>query len=214
MTDLARFQAQVKAAAPEMDAARTALEGLIALRDALTDSAPLVEAAQVVGDQLIALQQSLADQAGTVESAREQADGLIALQDRLNQASIDCSLADRNLSGMIALETRLTAQTGNVANAIQALDVLTGFQEEFATQVQSLGEMRHSLIELSLLETSVTKAVRLLQPLLELGNVRRLSDDELRSAAQRILEGRATRISQQPATTNAPRAVTVPLPQE
>jgi hypothetical protein len=58
----------------------------------------------------------------------------------------------------------------------------------------------------------------MLQPLLELGNVRRMSDDELRTAAQRILEGRSTRISQQPndgyATPGVSVERVVPSPQD
>ena len=86
--------------------------------------------------------------------------------------------------------------SGSVADAVQTLELLGGFQEEFVSQIQVLSEMRRNLVEIGLMETTVSRVSRLMKPLVELGNLRRLSDDELRQAARSILEGRtATRLS-------------------
>ena len=56
--------------------------------------------------------------------------------------------------------------------------------------------MRRSLIEIGMMETTVSRVARMMKPLVELGNLRRLSDDEMRQAARSILDGRtATRVS-------------------
>ena len=56
--------------------------------------------------------------------------------------------------------------------------------------------MRRSLIEIGMMETTVSRVSRMMKPLVELGNLRRLSDDEMRQAARSILDGRtATRVS-------------------
>ena len=84
------------------------------------------------------------------------------------------------------------AQTRGVAEAIQTLEVLSGFRDELGAQIQSLAGLRHDLVELSLMETSVAKVARMMKPLVEMGNLRRLSNDELRHVARSILEGRTT----------------------
>jgi len=87
-------------------------------------------------------------------------------------------------------------QTRNIADAVQTLEVLSGFQDEFVSQSQVISEMHRSLMEISLMESTLTKVSRMMKPLVELGNLRRLNEDELRSAARLILDQRtATRLS-------------------
>ncbi|HET6425442.1 MAG TPA: hypothetical protein VFG20_17270, partial [Planctomycetaceae bacterium] len=140
----------------------------------------------------------LAEQASMTEIAANQADKLIILNGKLAGEFLDLEMAESNLNGLITVEKKLAGQSQSVADAIQSLEVLTAFQDEFATQIQVLGEMRKSLIEIGLMEKSVAKAVRMLEPLLELGNVRRMSDTELRNAAKVILDNRTTRVSSNP----------------
>jgi hypothetical protein len=67
--------------------------------------------------------------------------------------------------------------------------------------------MREGLLQIVLLEGTLGRVAKLLEPLAQIANVRRLSDRELREAARSILENRSTRISSKP---EAPR----PLPVE
>ena len=53
-------------------------------------------------------------------------------------------------------------------------------------------------MEIVLLETTITRVTRALEPMTQLGNIRRLNDGDLRDAARTILEQRQTRITQKP----------------
>ena len=58
--------------------------------------------------------------------------------------------------------------------------------------------MHESLLQIVLMENTLGRVARLLEPLSQIANVRRLSDHELRAAARSILESRSTRISSKP----------------
>ena len=131
-----------------------------------------------------------------MEVATERADQLIALNQKLDNPELKVSVSQQNLDGLLTIQNHLVSDTKTVADAVQTLEVLNGFQEEFISQIQVLGEMHRNLIEISMMENTMTKVSRMMKPLVELGNLRRLSDDELRQAARLILDGRtATRIS-------------------
>jgi len=59
-------------------------------------------------------------------------------------------------------------------------------------------EMREGLMQIVLMENTLGRVARLLEPLSQIANVRRLSDQELRAAARSILDNRSTRISSKP----------------
>ena len=104
--------------------------------------------------------------------------------------------AATNLNGLIAMKDKVIGQTEDISEAIQTLEILADFSEEFETRISSLGQLRQSLMEIVLLETTITRVTRALEPMTQLGNIRRLNDSELRDAARTILEQRQTRISQ------------------
>jgi hypothetical protein len=76
--------------------------------------------------------------------------------------------------------------------------------------------MRQDLMELALMQTTIGRVVQVLEPLTEIGQLRRMSDAEVRAAAKTILEQRSTRISSRPQAAGAPTetATTVPQPQD
>jgi hypothetical protein len=104
--------------------------------------------------------------------------------------------AQNALQALIEMKTRLMSQTEEVADAIQSLEILVDFQAEFEERIAGLGKMRQGLLELMLLETTIGKVTHALEPMMQLGNIRRLGDSEIREAARVILEHRNTRISQ------------------
>jgi hypothetical protein len=165
------------------------------LKTGLTKAAESLEAAQAVSNQLVTLEQRLADGGKTVEVASERAEQLIALNQKL-EGNLNLAISNENLDGMIKIQQHLIGESKNVVDAIQTLEVLTGFQDEFTSQIQVLSEMHRNLIEISMMETTLGKVSRMMKPLAELGNLRRMGDDELRNAARLILDGRtATRVS-------------------
>lgn len=142
------------------------------------------------------------EQAGTIVGE------LIALQDTLlDDQRIQVAQADENLKNLMALQDTLAGETDRVADAVVSLELLADFQDEFHFQISQLETMQQSLTQLVLLESTVARAVRMIEPLAELTDLRRLDDDEVREAARIILERRETRVSSLP--DDAPPVETV-----
>ena len=210
--------AGLKSESANIEAAQAGLQGLVTLRQHLQEGAQFNDIAGIVADHLLYLQERLVGEVDGVDVAQERMQRLITLNETAQNGDIDVVLAERNLVALIRMEAMLKSQTSQVADAIQSLELLTAFQEEFSSQIQLLGEMRRSLIELGMMESSVVKAVKMIEPLLELGNVNRLSDEELRGVARTILERRGARLadSQQaePKPENTEVNAPVPAPQD
>ncbi|GIX03554.1 MAG: hypothetical protein KatS3mg113_0560 [Planctomycetaceae bacterium] len=241
--ELRRLQDQIKQTQAETSSSMAAIQQMRLMAEQIQHTAQLLPAlmATICGWQGVAeqsfalasqleimqatigqwqeLQQSLIAQHETFPEAQRHAQQLLQLEDTLLASDLDTQHALSQLNGLIKLHHRLIGQVGQLADSIEALEILTGFQQEFTQQIQLLGQMRRSLIELGMLESTVTRAVRMLEPLLQLGNVSKMTEAELRQAAQRILEQRSLRISQQEnghgmSAADQPFEPTVPMPIE
>jgi len=186
------LQEEIRRQQTGLDDAWYSLHGMSLLKDSLLEGARHVELAQIVADQLLAMQTRMVEQSADSEIAMYRTQKLLELNQTLSRDDLQIEASRQNLEALLDLNGKvLTAPT--IAKAIESLEVLSAFQEEFIDQIQILAEMRKSLMEIGLLESTVARAVRLVKPLLELGNLQRMSDDELRSAALNILEERTGR---------------------
>lgn len=119
----------------------------------------------------------------------------------LDESRGDATVAQQNLESLIGLEVTLAGETDRIADSVASLELLADFQDELNYQVGQLSGMQESLTELILLESTVARAVRMIEPLAELTDLRRLNEDEVREAARVILDRRNTRISSRPMDT-------------
>jgi transcriptional regulator of met regulon len=78
---------------------------------------------------------------------------------------------------------------------VQTLEILSDLRDEVERQVRSLDGVRRHLVEIALLESSVGQALRILEPLTQLADLRRLGESEVPDAARLILERRTARLS-------------------
>ncbi len=179
-------------------ASQTSLQGLIDLKARVIDyTSDVAQASKAVGE-LLALKDQVVGQGEVTTQARARADELLALRDKLLVPVEVMNSATTNLTSLIAMKDKVIGQTGDIAEAIQTLEILADFSEEFESRIASLGQLRQSLMEIVLLETTITRVTRALEPMTQLGNIRRLNDNDLRDAARTILEQRQTRITQKP----------------
>jgi hypothetical protein len=192
---LVRLKESVLATTGDADSANTAAEGLIALKNKVLAQSADTSVAQSAAENLITLKDDLASNTNNVDAARIRANKLMLLQDDLSNDQGDLTVAFTNLDSLIDIKGKLAAQTDSVGDAVQNLELLSDFQDEFAQRIASLGGMRQSLMEFVMLETTIGRVAQTLQPLVQLGNVRRLGDKELREAARVILEQRSTRVT-------------------
>ena len=113
--------------------------------------------------------------------------------------------AAANLESMVQLQNTLSAQTQQVASAVQNLELIDEFQSEVTNHFRSMDGLRRNLMDLALLEPSVNKVAQVLQPLTDISNLRRLDDNEVRAAARIILDRRNARLSKANVLDNNPR---------
>jgi hypothetical protein len=201
-----------------LDVADAHLNAFIDLKNDIIDEAASVEVAQEVArtlieintdlynefenalvaqssaTDLIALKNTIVSNGENTEKAFANTNNLFALRDTLN-AEMDLVKAQGNLQSLVRIQDDLNAQTRQVADAVDTLELLTDLGEELQAQVKTMGQMRKSLMDIVLMEATVSRVAKIIEPLVELTNLRRMSDDDVREAARTIMESRTSRIA-------------------
>jgi hypothetical protein len=227
LSRLAELNRDVAETSGRIDAAFAALDGLQRIQDQVIASSDAAPAAQAQAENLLSLQGTLAgvetldaaaanaerlmslnDRIGSIENldaATENADGLLNLHDVLvADQRLQLAQAAANAEELIRLQDAIAGQTEQLADSIDSLELLSDFQGEFNGQLAQVDNLRRQLTELILLETTISRAMETLQPLAELGNLRRLSDAEVREVARDLLERRRERMAAGPSKYEEP----------
>lgn len=201
---LVALQLQVVSAAEHAQHANSAIAALIRVRDAARVEMSDIEAAMSAVRKLGELKQQTLSEGNNTDTARENLSELVAIKTDLVSKG-ESENAAINLKKLISLQDQLNQQTKDVATAVRNLEVLSDLGDELTHQVDALNSMRKSLMEIVLLEPTVNRVTRIIEPLTQLGNLRRLSDEDLRSAAQTVIDNRNSRIARKPELpTDAP----------
>ena len=151
------------------------------------------------------------------------------MQGTLSGDSQKLEMSRQNLDSLIAMGASLSTQSQQVAEAIQNLEIMDDFRTELAVHVKSLDGVRRTMMDIAMMESTLSRVAKVVEPLTQIGNLRRLSDDEMRDAARVILDRRVPRFSQSDSllepgdarneipvttTTNSTEEEPVPLPPE
>ncbi|MDA1017619.1 MAG: hypothetical protein O3A00_24565 [Planctomycetota bacterium] len=177
-----------------IDQAEAGLNGFVNLKNELIDESDDVAEVRNFTRQLLSLKDELALRGSNVAATRQKAQQLLDLNDEVAGAH-QLDVAHNNLGELFGLQNKLISQTGRVADAVETLDVLADFQRQFDEHVASLDGMRRTMVDIIMMENSFKRAMVVLQPIVELSNLRHLSGAEVREAARSILNQRETRIS-------------------
>ena len=190
------------------DAQRNAAE-LITLKDSVR-KADDVAAVQEAANQLLALRDSLRSTDDSTEQSQAHAKELLTLRDDLATNVEDTQVAHRHWASVRKLEADMKLAGSDIANAIETLELLTDLGTELRGQTQLLAGMRQTLTEFTMLETTIGRAMRVLEPLAQLKNLTRLSESEVRAAARAIIEQRNSKLSRHEDLQPAPPVVRLP----
>lgn len=182
---------------------------LIALKDSVrkVDDLP---AAQESANMLLALRDSLRPNDDSTKQSQNHAEQLLSLRDELAANAEDTQLAQKNWTSVRKLEADLKTAGGDVAEAIETLELLTDLGTELRQQTQSLASVRQSMMEIAMMETTIGRVLRILEPLAQVKNLTRLSDSEVRSAARAILDQRNAKMTRREEPLSAPPVVKLP----
>jgi hypothetical protein len=179
----------------DLERVRRDLGELLALKALIAKNSTDIEAATATAGELFALKNELAANSQNLETARSNANRMFEMQDELNSHAADLRDAAGSLDKLVEIKDKLIDQTPAVVDAMQNLEILTDFREELADQIRSLNRMREDLVQIVLMEGSINRVAKLLEPLSQISNVRRLSEQEMRNAARTILDNRTPRLS-------------------
>lgn len=176
--------------------AQTSADRLIAIKDNLNSGSDQLESAEENAERLIVLKDDVAGHGDRLLTAEQNAERLIALQDQLvSDERLQFFAAASNVERLIRIQAEIAAQTDDLVESITALEVLDDFQTEFNDQAAKVQEMRRRLTELVLLQTTIEQALEAVEPISELGNLRRLDPAEIQEAARMILDQRRARLA-------------------
>ena len=178
--------------AGNVDVARDAARTLIDINTDLYNEFENALVAQSSATDLIRLRDTIVTDAADTKTAFANTNNLLALRDTLN-GDLNLVAAQRNLDSLVTIEESLNAQTKQIVGAVDTLEVLTDLGDELQAQVKAMGEMRKSLMDIVLMEATVSRVAKIIEPLGELTNLRRMSDDDVREAARTIMDSRTSR---------------------
>jgi hypothetical protein len=197
----------------DLSTARFALEGLVGLRQSLaSDNTDLQRAREVVrawsetqaqltaaashaadarrtSDELLGMADDLVCRGDTARAASA-LDGLANLRERLDDQGTGIDLAHQRVDQLIDLKDRAVSQTRDLADATANLELMTDVQDQLGKIALSFGRMRHWIVEILAFEPAFNRAMRTLQPLSDLGNLRHMSATDLRQVIRSLNDRR------------------------
>jgi hypothetical protein len=208
VTEVTSLQAQLAATAGGTTAARNALEGIDALQQRIVAGGERTGEAQQSAESLIALKDSLAATA-QIDTATGNAERLIGLQQTLSSDSrLQLDAATQNAEKMVGMQASIAGQTQQIAAGVENLDLMVDFHDELNNQLSQVEKLRHQMVELMLLETTLSRTMTALAPLTELNDLRKMNDEDMRGFARTMLDRRRERVASAESKYDEPKPTT------
>jgi len=156
----------------------------------LMSTASANEQAELVADRLSQLQDTLVSSGTKTDEAYLTLCDLIDIRDQLDNQAVGMPGAQDTLRQMVGLKDKVLEQSDDVGTAVETLELTVDLTEDFQQASQSFEEMRRWLNDVILMEPTVRRAMETLEPITALGNLRRISAEELRQAARVVSDMR------------------------
>lgn len=196
VTNLADLTQRMAAQSEELKIASSRFDEFVGLTHSIQVAAINLESAKTTVAEISTLQNELVASGETLTIAQNNARGLVAMQGTLSGDSQKLEMTRQNLDSLIAMGASLSTQSQQVAEAIQNLEIMDDFRTELEVHLKSLDGVRRTMMDIAMMESTLSRVAKVVEPLTQIGNLRRLSDDEMREAARVILDRRVTRFSQ------------------
>ncbi len=195
VANLADLTHKLAAQSDELKVAAQAFDEFIGLKDAVRTATADLESVRTQVAGMAALKEEVLSASTGLQTAQENARTLVALNESLGGRTLQVAEARQNLDSLLTMQATLTEQSNQVADAIQNLEIMDDFRTEVATHVKSLDTLRRTLMDIAMMESTLGRVAQVIEPLSQIGNLRRLDDEEVREAARVILDRRMTRFS-------------------
>lgn len=189
------MQRQIIASQSQVESARSVVEKTRELHHQIVREMADVSSTNTAVQGMIDLKSMILTHANDTDLAQSKFQAMVDLFSRITNSKVDLDVAGNSLGQLIELKDRLVKETDGVISAVQTLEILGDFQDEFKKRISALQNMQQDLMSIVMMETTIGRVAKALEPMLELGDLRRLSASEVREAARTILDRRGTNIA-------------------
>lgn len=189
------MQRQIIGSLPQVESARAAVENTLELHGQIVRDMSDVSASKSAIQGFVDLKTMILNQAQETVVATSKFQEMTDLFSRISDPKLNVAVAAESLGQMIELKERLVKETDGVIAAVQTLEILGDFQDEFKKRISSLQHMQQDLMSIVMMETTIGRVAKALEPMLQLGDLRHLTATEVREAARTILDRRATNLA-------------------
>ena len=166
-----------------------------ALHSRMADSVDVTTDARRVSTALLDLQSSLLCRGSETSEAQTALSELMGMCQQLDTQGELILAANSRLDGLLTLKDNVLTQTDDLVDAIETLEATDDFHDQLQGVAADLRTMRIAVVEILALSSTIEQAMRVLEPLTELGNLRRLGKDDLRQLASVILSKRKSELA-------------------
>lgn len=225
--DLQTLQRQLLAEARHTQEAMTAIAELAALKDTLLASTERTQAAADVmatselicqrlasaadstyealeaGNNLLALREELVERGSDVTTANTALDALIDIRDTLQRDEASFQIANQRVADLLNLKDAVIGQTDDLADAIMNLEIMAELNSQFHQALLAFDEIKHWMIEVVATQPLLERARYALEPITDLGNLRRIRPDQLREIAKSVSQQYQARLASKPTEVHA-----------
>jgi hypothetical protein len=167
------------------------LDDIAALQEQVAQMADKVDAASAVADDVKALADSLASESSQVYTASSTLEGLVSIRRQLDEVGTNVSESHETLDSLIQLKNNVLAESASIPAAIETLEQTNDLHEQFVRATQSFNQIRRWMGDVILMEPTIQRAMTTLEPLTQLGSLRRMTRNELRHAARIVQDARS-----------------------
>ena len=188
LSSLEHLNEEVCRVSNDTEEAVTAVEKLAVVRDGLIESMQQMDDVQPLMSSIDAFHSRISASHDRVASAQDALDGLINLGDQIEAQAASIEKAETILDSMVSLQDRVINNTAPMATAIETLELATDVQLELRRAGDTFYGMKEMLTEMSLMQPQLEQAVKCLQPLNQLTDLRRLGVEDLRRVANVVRE--------------------------
>jgi DNA repair exonuclease SbcCD ATPase subunit len=187
--------------ADEVAEAADALAAMERLHERLSQSWNTTYEARRATDDLIALEQDLIAHGADAEPAQAALDSLVSIRQQLDDQGHGVFTAQQRMEGLLILKDTVVKQTDDIADAIETLELTSDLQNQVHEAVDSFQRLRSWMIEVVALDPMLDRAMATLQPLTDLGNLRRISSEQLRQVARAMTDRNGAKLARNPLST-------------
>ena len=117
--------------------------------------------ARDVGEELVAIKETIlcGDDAMHRQDASDALSELIKIRERLDGQSHNIAAAQVGLDGLLTLKDRILARTGDLADAVETLELTGDLNRQLQDAIRRFDHVRRWLVEIVTLEPTIERAV-------------------------------------------------------